>query len=55
MKNDLGVGTRGELMSLAEQLFPEFHEVEDLAVEGDPECGVFVGHGLVAAGEIDDA
>ena len=33
----------------------EIGVIEDLAVIGDPEGAVFVGHGLVAAGDIDDA
>jgi hypothetical protein len=42
-------------MSLTEQLFPEFQVVEDLAVEGDPQRRVLVAHGLLAAGEVNDA
>jgi len=33
----------------------ELAVVVDLAVEGDPDGFVFVGDGLVAAGEVDDA
>jgi len=29
--------------------------IEELAVIGDPERAILVGHGLVAAGDIDDA
>jgi len=55
VEDDLGIGARGELMSPTEQLLPEFQVVEDLAIERNPQGTVLVGHGLVAAGEIDDA
>ncbi len=55
MKDDLGIGVGDELVSPAEEFFSEFDVVEDLAVEGDPERGVLVGHWLVATNEIDDA
>jgi hypothetical protein len=42
-------------MPLAAELFPEFHVVEDLAVESDPQRRVLVTHGLLATGQIDDA
>ena len=51
----LGIRAGGEPMSLTEQLFPEFQVVEDLAVEGDPQRRVLVAHGLLAAGEVNDA
>src|ERR1700687_1242579 len=55
MKNDLGIRARGEPMPLTEQLFPKFQVVEDLTVEGYQQRRVLVAHGLLAAGEIDDA
>ena len=37
------------------ELWPDLSVIEDLAVVDDPEVAVFVGHRLMAAGEIDDA
>jgi hypothetical protein len=55
VKDNLRIGASEELMSLAEELFPEFEVVKDLTVEGDPQRGVLVAHRLVTAGQIDDA
>ena len=37
------------------QGWAEIGVIEDFAVVDDPKRAVFVGHGLVAAGDIDDA
>ena len=36
------------------ELGPQLEVVEDLPVEDDPQRAVFVGHGLLAGGEVDD-
>ena len=36
------------------ELGPQLQIVEDLPVENDPQRAVFVGHGLLAGGEVDD-
>jgi hypothetical protein len=54
MKDNLGVGLGGELVSLSEEIFSQFEVVKDLAIEGDPERGILVAHRLVAASEINN-
>src|SRR5882724_2856761 len=44
-----------ESMAGADQIRAQFLEVIDLAIEDYPHGSVFVGHGLVAARQIDDA
>ena len=50
----LGVGASAEAVARPFQPPPEFGEVVDLAIEGDPHRAVFVGEGLLAARDIDD-
>ena len=41
-------------MAFGVELFLELELVVKLAVVGDPDGAVFVGHGLSAAGQVDD-
>jgi hypothetical protein len=54
MKDNLGIGLGGELVSPTEEIFSQFEVVKDLAIEGDPERGILVAHRLVAASEVND-
>jgi hypothetical protein len=57
VQQDFGVGPGTEAeIALEPEITPEFIEIVDLAVVGDPYTAVFVGHGLVTGRrEIDDA
>ena len=55
MQQDLGVGARAEAVAPAFQLAAELGEVENLPVVDHLERGIFVGHRLRAAGQVDDA
>jgi hypothetical protein len=51
-----GIGIAAEDMPFCDEHIPEFTEVINLAVEGDPDSAVFVGHRLMSGrGKIDDA
>ena len=55
MEDDFRIALRCELVSEPDQSLAEFQVVEDFAVEGNLERAVWSGHGLRAAGQIDDA
>ncbi len=55
MQNRLGIATAVVAVSGALQLRPQVGMVEDLAVVGDPQRAVLVGHRLGAGSEVDDA
>src|SRR5919108_1851137 len=50
-----GIARGAEDVALLLELVPELAIVVDLAVEHDPDGGVLVRHGLLAAGQVDDA
>ena len=55
MHQRFGVAVGLEAMAGANQIRAQFLEVVNLAVEDHPDGSVFVGNGLVAGAEIDDA
>ena len=55
MEDGFGIAAGAVLMAGLLQGGTEVGVIEDFAVIGDPQCAVFVGHGLVAPDDIDDA
>ena len=55
MDDDLGVAVGAEPVPRFQQDLAQLDVIENLAVERDPDGPVLVGHGLSAAGEVDDA
>lgn len=51
----LGIRLGLEPVAARHEIAPQFQIVEDLAVERDDDAAVVVGHGLAAAGDVDDA
>ncbi len=54
MDDHFGVAAGVEGVAGGFELGAELSEVVDFAVEGDPDVAVFVGHGLLACGGVDD-
>ncbi len=55
MQEDLGIGSRSERMSFAEQFRLELPVIVNLTVESHPQRPILVRHGLLAGrGQIDD-
>lgn len=54
MDDDFGVAVRAETVPRFQQDLAQFDVIENFAVERDPNGPVLVGHGLSAAGEVDD-
>jgi hypothetical protein len=54
VENGFGVGAVGVAVSGLEEGGAEIGVIEDFAVEDDEMGRIFIGHGLVAAGYIDD-
>ena len=50
----LGVARRAVAMAFGFELFPQLELVVELAVVGDPDRAILVGHRLSAAGHVDD-
>ncbi len=55
VRNDLGVAMGDQPMAAARQLGAPFEVIEKLAIEHDRDAPVFVGHGLLAIRQADDA
>jgi hypothetical protein len=55
VKQDLGIGVRGEAMPFCLQLRTELDVIKDLPVKHNPQRAVLVPDGLLAAAEVDDA
>src|SRR5438105_187915 len=54
MNYHLGIGGGAEVMSAADQAFPQLAVIVDLAIKNDPDRLVLVGDGLMAAFDVDD-
>ena len=55
VQDDFRIRARGKNVALGKQLRAKLYIVEDLAVKGDPEGAILVGHRLLSARDIDDA
>jgi hypothetical protein len=55
MEDGLCVGVSGEPMTAGFEFGAQFHVIEDLTVEDDPEPAVLVADGLLPAAQVDDA
>ena len=54
MEDGFGVGAVGVAVPGLDECGAEIGVIEDFAVEDDEAGRIFVGHGLVAAGDVDD-
>ncbi|EKD38667.1 MAG: hypothetical protein ACD_75C00651G0002 [uncultured bacterium] len=43
-----GIGLGMKLVATSHQIFPQFQVVIDFAIEDNPQCSVFIGHGLMS-------
>ena len=55
MENRLGVAVGFVLVAGAFEFRAEGSMIEDFAVVSNPQAAIFVGHGLLAGGKVDDA
>ncbi len=52
--DDFGIAAGAEAVAGGFELFAQISEIVNLAVKGDPDGAVFIAHGLLAKGGVDD-